>query len=280
MAEENQLFNIDEFYPTMKEEPAESGQSDEAVEEVSEEEVTEEAEEAEAAETEDAEEEEGGEPDEELHDVKVRGQVEKVTKAELVKGYQRQADYTRSKQEVAEERKALEADRAKLDESIKAIGEIETEINALVMGDTNSINWDELRDTDPSEYLRMKEVVEKRQGALKQLSEKRQTLEKEQIATEQKTLFAALEWDKADTGNEKREADIKLMSEYFGNSPALAKAKDTDTIMAFYEAAKYRQLQKEKAEVKRELKKVPKVSKPVKTKPKASESNWLDTFYK
>lgn len=278
MAEENQLFNIDEFYQTMKDEPAESGQSDEVVEESGEEEVAEESEGAdETAETEDADEEEGGEPEEE---VIIDGKPEKVTKAELVKGYQRQADYTRKTQAVAEERKALEADRTKLDESIKAIGEIESEINALVMGDTNSINWDELRDTDPSEYLRMKEVVEKRQGALKQLSEKRQALEKEQIATEQKALFAALEWDKAETGSEKREADIKLMSEYFGSSPALAKAKDADTIMAFYEAAKYRQLQKEKAEVRRELKKVPTPSKPAKTKPKASESNWLDTFYK
>lgn len=276
MAEPNFL---DEFYPTMKPEPVEDGQSAEVVEEVAEEEVSEEVEETEAAETEDTGEEESGESEEADIEVIIDGKAEKITQADLVKGYQRQADYTRKTQAVAEERKALEADRVKLDESIKAIGEIESEVNALVMGDLSSINWDELRDTDPSEYLRMKEVVEKRQGALKQLTEKRKALEQDQIAKEQVALQKALEWDNPETGTVKREADMKLLNEQFGNSPALQKAKDAETVLAFVDAAKYRQLQKEKAEVKRELKKVPTVSKSVKPKPKA-ESNSLDIFYK
>lgn len=275
MTEQNLL---DSFYPTMKDEPVEDGQS-EAIEEeeISETEGAEQVEEAEETDTEDTEEEESGEPEEE---VVIDGKPEKVTKAELVKGYQRQADYTRKTQAVAEERKALEADRAKLDESVKALAAIESEVNALVMGDLSSINWDELRDTDPSEYLRMKEVVEKRQGALKQLSEQRAKLEGEQIAKETVALHKALEWDNPETGKTKQEADLKLLQEQFGNSPALAKAKDAETVLAFVDAAKYRQLQKEKAEVKRELKKVPKVSKSVKPASKAKESNWLDSFYK
>jgi hypothetical protein len=277
MSEQNLL---DEFYPSMKEEPAESGQS-----EVVEEEETSEAEDAgeeveettETAETEDTDEEEGSEPSEE---VIIDGKPEKVTKAELVKGYQRQADYTRKTQAVAEERKTLEAARTKFEESVKALGEIESEVQALVMGDLSSINWDELRDTDASEYLRMREVVQKRESALKDISEKRAKLEADQIAKEQVALQKALEWDNAETGTTKREADLKLVQEHFGNSPALQKAKDAETVLAFVEAAKYRQLQKEKAEVKRELKKVPKVSKPAKSTTKASESNWLDSFYK
>lgn len=275
MSEQNLL---DSFYPTMKDEPVEDGQS-EAIEEeeISETEDAEQVEETEETDTEDAEEEESGEPEEE---VVIDGKPEKVTKAELVKGYQRQADYTRKTQAVAEERKALEAERAKLDESVKALAAIESEVQALVMGDLSNINWDELRDTDASEYLRMKEVVEKRQGALKQLSEQRAKLESEQIAKETVALHKALEWDNAETGKTKQEADMKLLQEQFGNSPALAKAKDAETVLAFVEAAKYRQLQKEKAEVKRELKKVPKVSKSVKPASKAKESNWLDSFYK
>lgn len=275
MSEQNLL---DSFYPSMKEEPVVDGQPEVIEEEeISETEDAEQVGEAEETDTEDTEEEESGEPNEE---VVIDGKPEKVTKAELVKGYQRQADYTRKTQAVAEERKALEADRAKHDESVKALAAIESEVQALVMGDLSSINWDELRDTDPSEYLRMKEVVEKRQGALKQLSEQRAKLESEQIAKETVALHKALEWDNAETGKTKQEADMKLLQEQFGNSPALAKAKDAETVLAFVEAAKYRQLQKEKAEVKRELKKVPKVSKSVKPASKAKESNWLDSFYK
>lgn len=269
---------LDEFYPSMKEEPVEDGQPEVVEEEeISETEEAEQVEETGETDTEDTEEEESGEPEEE---VVIDGKPEKVTKAELIKGYQRQADYTRKTQAVAEERKALEADRAKVDESVKAMAAIEANIKELVMGDLSSINWDELRDTDPSEYLRMKEVVQGREGALKQLSEQRAKLESEQIAKETALLHKALEWDNAETGKTKQEADMKLLHEQFGDSPALAKAKDAETVLAFVEAAKYRQLQKEKAEVKRELKKVPKASKSVKPAAKADESNWLDSFYK
>ena len=65
---------------------------------------------------------EGEQSDKELHDVTVNGETFKVTLSELINGYQRQADYTQGRQEIANERKehqkaitlweALEADYA------------------------------------------------------------------------------------------------------------------------------------------------------------------------
>lgn len=275
MADTAESDLLNEFYKSPAEE-SDTGQPETEEAEIDDTEGVEEDSESEA-DTEEADEEEGGEPEEE---VIVDGAPIKVTKAELIKGYQRQADYTRKTTAVANERKAVEADRAKVDESLKALYDLETEIQTLVMGDVGSVNWDELRDNDPSEYLRMKEVVEKRQGALKSLAEKRQKLEVDQVAKEQAALHKTLGWDDLEKGTSKREADIKVLQDQFGNSPVLAKTKDAETMAALIDAAKYRQLQKEKANVKRELKRVPKVSKSVKPATKSTESNWLDSFYK
>lgn len=276
---DNALLNeLDSFYPTMAEEPVEDGQPEPVEDEESVEEDGSEAEEAEEseAETEDTEDGEGGEPE---YEVIVDGKTEKVNKTELIKGYQRQADYTRKTQALAKTNEEVKAEKAKLSESLESLSAIESELEQLVMGDLSNINWNELRDTDPSEYLRMKEVVEARKGTLKQLSEKRKALEADQASKEQLALHKALGWD-AEDGTAKREADIKLLNDQFGNSPALARAKDADTVIAFIEAAKYRQLQKQKAEVKKELRKVPKTNKSVKPSKKADESNWIDSFYK
>mgnify|MGYP006062474629 FL=1 len=47
-----------------------------------------------------------------LHTVTVNGQSEQVTTEELIKGYSRQADYTRKTQTLGEERNKLEAERS------------------------------------------------------------------------------------------------------------------------------------------------------------------------
>ena len=54
------------------------------------------------------------EPQAETFNIKVNGQEVPVTLDELKAGYSRQSDYTQKTMQIAEERKALEADRQKL----------------------------------------------------------------------------------------------------------------------------------------------------------------------
>ena len=49
--------------------------------------------------------------------VKVEGQEYEVTQDELVKGYQREADYTKKTQKLAEQRKAVEAEYAAVEQA-------------------------------------------------------------------------------------------------------------------------------------------------------------------
>ena len=131
------------------------------------------------AETEDSEHDEdledGEELDEETFDIQLSdGTTEQVTAQELINGYLRQADYTRKTQEVAEMREGIEAiqdEVADLPEVRKAYAEniqhfSNTAALVLKILDAkfipNTPNPD-LMDTNPSEYIRQKEL---RQEAL------------------------------------------------------------------------------------------------------------------
>lgn len=77
----------------------------------------------------------------------------------LKDGFMRQADYTRKTQEVAEARKAFEADRAKFGETVQLqshglekmaeLRQIDAQIKAY-----ENVDWDRLQEDDPQEYLR------------------------------------------------------------------------------------------------------------------------------
>lgn len=271
--------NLDNFYKSPADEVSDDQAETEEANGEEHEAIADEVEDSESdtAETEDSEEEAGDEPGE--FEVVIDGRAEKVTKAELVKGYQRQADYTRKTQALAEDRKAIESDRAMVSETLATLNAIGGDVEKLIMGDVSNIDWDDLRSNDPSEYLRMKEVVQRRQGALKEIVDRVKKLEADQTPKEQAALHKAMGWDHPDKGAQRRDADIAVLTEFYGNSPALAKAKDAETMSALIESAKYRKLMKEKASVKKELKQAPKVTKSAKSTAPASK-NWLDSWYK
>jgi len=80
---------------------------------------TEEVEQTEAEEGEAEEQEDDGQEEEEQprYKVKAAGEEKEVTLDDLIKGYQLGADYTKKTTEVAEQRKAVEAERAAIEEA-------------------------------------------------------------------------------------------------------------------------------------------------------------------
>lgn len=85
--------------------------------------------------------------EEELHEVKVNGVVSRVTLQELVNGYQRQADYTQGKQEIAETKEkyanaitlweALEADYVKTVQALMARSGIRGQVKPVAASDVD-----------------------------------------------------------------------------------------------------------------------------------------------
>lgn len=95
----------------------------------------------------DAEETPPEDADEEIvYEVKVNGETLEVTEDELLKGYSRNADYSRDKRALAEQRKALEAEIAQERQKL------ENE-RALIMqmsgADLQEPDWAKLREEDP-----------------------------------------------------------------------------------------------------------------------------------
>lgn len=108
-----------------------------------------------AEEEQDAEETEDDEDVPALLTVKIDGKEQQLPVDEVVKGYQRNADYTRKTQEIAERRKAADSEL----ESAKAEREHYRQNLARVIemqqqSAPQEPNWVQLAQTDPTEYVR------------------------------------------------------------------------------------------------------------------------------
>jgi hypothetical protein len=95
-----------------------------------------------------------------LHNVKLKAKVgdseNEVTLREALDGYQRESDYTKKTMEFAEVRKAFEADREKQTTEIKQrlieAQALSQDYEQALVTEYNSIAWDTLRETNPTEY--------------------------------------------------------------------------------------------------------------------------------
>jgi hypothetical protein len=130
------------------ESPEEEAVTEDPVEEVQEEsEVQTEVEEPESEEE---------EPPEQYYAVKIDGEEMEVTLDELQSGYQRQKDYTKKTQSLAEQRNSYEGKTAELDQLHQAFTHQATLANELLNRDLKkfeSVDWETLKVTDPNDYV-------------------------------------------------------------------------------------------------------------------------------
>jgi hypothetical protein len=117
--------------------------------------------------------------------IEVDGQMVEVTLDELKKGYQRQADYTRKTMAVAEQRKVAEAEATKLREERQAYGQKLQEQSILLqaaLGEQQTIDWQQLLESDPVEYLKQQHLYQQRQAAYQRNMQEQQALYQQQQA--------------------------------------------------------------------------------------------------
>lgn len=118
----------------------------------------------------------GVDPDELLdnltHSIKASGKAETVTLAELVKGYQRSADYNRKTQTLADARRAFESEQQQRLQAYQQQATIHAQQLAAVHGilqqELQSPELLSLQQTDPATYLMKTREIEGRIDALKQ----------------------------------------------------------------------------------------------------------------
>jgi len=103
-----------------------------------------------------------------------------------------QADYTRKTMAAADERKAAEAEKAKVaaerQNYVTNLARMQAQVEGALQEQQKTVDWDSLLAADPVEYLRQRHLAETRQAQLAQIQQARVSTEA-QIKAEQEAAF-------------------------------------------------------------------------------------------
>ena len=109
--------------------------------------------------------------------VKVDGQEFEVSLDELRNGYQRQSDYTRKSQAIAEQRKAYEANLQAVQQEREQYGQVlanMTHYQNLELQKFADVNWAALKEEDPMEYMEKRIEFQEAKDKLAQVQAEQQ----------------------------------------------------------------------------------------------------------
>lgn len=254
---------------------------------------TEAAEEVETDETE-ATAEEGEDGDSE--EVEFEGKAYKVPK-EIKEALLRQADYTQKTQDLAEQRRVVQAREQSLEQTRAAMLQqfdkaVELREITNRLSQFEKIDWQGLAASDPAQatqlsiaYQQLQREAQKKQGELQQAAGQVQQLTQEQreqkLVEGQKYLQQHIPHF-----SEKVAAEIATTAQkFYGITPAELKAISEDNpeprfVHILHDAMKWRQLQAEKPKALQKVAQAPKVVKPQAVQPKKTNQAALDRLRK
>jgi len=271
----------------------EEGQPEPESEEVESAELQEEAEES--TEEVEGEEEEGEEeaPRDEKFVVKVDGKEIEVPKDELIRGYQREADYTRKTQKLAEERKLVESEfqqvRGEREQYSQILGQLQQKLQEL---QPQEPDWNRLEVEDPTEYARQWTSHQRRQQQVYAVQAEQERLNQMRQAELQKSMQQIMatevsrlkekipEW----SSPEKARTEGKALLEYGQNlgfsEQELNTITDSRALLALHKAWKYDQMMSKRPEFQAKIKKAPKMVTPGSAGSVSSKSSDLNNAKK
>jgi hypothetical protein len=207
--------------------------------------------------------------------VKVDGTEIEVDESELVRGYQREADYTRKTQAVAEERRAIEAHKAEVAAERQRYAASVQQITQFLESTAPQPPSVELLDADPVEFLRQKTAYEEHAAQLHAWkSEQQQLTAKQQqesqrrfqavVAQEHEKALAAIPaWKDPKTAESEKKALASYLVEKSGYSPQeVGSLADSRALVIARKAMLYDQMLAKRPEVERKVAEAPKFQKP------------------
>ena len=255
-------------------------------------EATSEEEYAEDDEGEDAyEADDGEEYDEEppqVYTVKVDGEEVEVTLDELQNGYSRQQAYTKRSMELAEQRKAFEAEQAETRQIRDAYAQQLDQLAAQIQQTTQQEpDWRALAETMSERDLFLyKAEWDQQKEYQKQVQAEQQRIAAEKSREQEQELRKHLEVQRTDMLNripawqdeEVREAERREVISYAQkrigfSEEEIANASDARAIELLYKAWQWDQLQEKKPAAKKRTRKAPKMAKAGRPKTKREVAN-------
>lgn len=217
--------------------------------------------------------------------VKVDNEELEVDLDELIKGYSRTSDYTKKTQTLAEQRKAIEAERVKVDEAARLRDQYSQRLQLIEQMLTSQPEEDlsALKETDPIGYaVKVAERAE-REKQVAAVRQERQTLAARQqmdyqerlkahLASEAEKLRSAIPEMADDVKSEVIRKEIKDFAKSVGfTDQELANVTDHRAVVALYEAMQWRKLQQNRVQSTKKVAEAPKMLKPGAGAPKADK---------
>jgi hypothetical protein len=209
--------------------------------------------------------------------VKASGEEIEVTLDDLIKGYQREADYTKKTQTLAEQRKQVESERqvieqakSQRDQYQERLAMIESALRTYAPQE----NLEALKETDPIGYAvkvaeqtqREKQLqavqMERARIAQQQQAEQSQNLNSH-LAVEAQKLAEAIPEYADEQKSVQVKKDIRDYARKIGwSDEELASVYDSRAVLTLYRAMQYEKLMGNKAGVTKKVNEAPKMLKP------------------
>lgn len=217
------------------------------------------------------------EPEPQRFRVKAAGEEREVTFDELVDGYQKGLDYTKKSQSVAEQRKAVEAERAAIEQAKQARDAYSQRLNLIeefLSKQNEGEDLNALKEVDPIGYaVKVAERTE-REKQLAMVQAEQQRMAQQRFAEQQAELQQRLQQEARrvaevipEYGDEKKSNEVKKQIRDFAKEVGftdqeLAQAYDSRQVQVLWMAAQYAKLQKQKPEVTKKVQDAPKMLRP------------------
>ena len=204
------------------------------------------------------------ENEETLYDVTVNGNNQKVNLTELMKGYSRESDYTKKTMDLSNQRKDVESMQENLKKEFEAVKSSrnqyaqQLEVLSKNLKQEENIDWENLYQTDPAEYVKLKADSDRRKETLGLAQQEQMRIQQEQrseqeqvynnyISNERKILAEKLPvYADKDKGAEftKRLSSFAKESGY--SDQEISMMVDHRAVLLLADAYRYNQLKKTK----------------------------------
>ena len=224
--------------------------------------------------------------DEPEEDIVELASGEKITLSELLNGYERQSDYTKKTQKVAEQRKEIEVLETKTKEKLSILDQKVSELNALadslVSQDKSSeVDLLQLAQDDPAEAMRImaerevkakaeKEARDKIQAAQEELNKEREVEFMNYLEVQSEALLSKIpSWKDENNRKTEQKKLLSLAKDKYGFTEAELQIYDHRQWLVLQDAFKSQAVDAAKSKVQEKLKKAPKLLKSKTPKPKA-----------
>jgi len=208
--------------------------------------------------------------------VKASGEEIEVTLDDLIKGYQREADYTKKTQTLAEQRKQVESERVVIEQAKKERDQYQQRLSVIenaLRTQAPQENLEALKETDPIGYAvkvaeqtqreRQLQAInaERSRIAMQQQAEQNQHLNSHLAVEAQKLADAIPEYaDEQKSVQVKK--DIRDYARKIGwSDEELASVYDSRAVVTLYRAMQYEKLMSNKAGVTKKVSEAPRMLK-------------------